>query len=83
MKFCLVDGFSQVGGGALPLLELPTVMMAVELDHASPQELEGRLRRCAVPIIGRIHKGSFLLDLRTITDSDIPPLVSGLRSLAP
>lgn len=83
MKLRLVDGFSQVGGGALPLLELPTVLMAVEMEHVAPQELERRLRKGDVPVIGRIYKGNFLLDLRTILDSDIPLLITALKSLVP
>ncbi len=79
----LVSGFSQVGGGALPLLELPTSLIAVEVAGVSAQRMEQRLRSCEVPVIGRIWKDTFLLDLRTILDDDIPPLIAGLRSLAP
>jgi L-seryl-tRNA(Ser) seleniumtransferase len=83
IKLRLVDGFSQVGGGALPLLELPTVLLTVEMEKVSPQELEGRLRRSETPVIGRIFRGNFLLDLRTIQDGDIPLLVAALKALAP
>jgi L-seryl-tRNA(Ser) seleniumtransferase len=77
----LVDGSSQVGGGALPLLELPTALIAVELEGVSAQKLELRLRGCAVPVIGRIWKDRFLLDLRTLLDDDIPHLIAALSSL--
>ncbi|KAF0221376.1 MAG: L-seryl-tRNA(Ser) [Geobacteraceae bacterium] len=82
MKLRLMDGFSQVGGGALPLAELPTVLIAVEMENTSPQELEERLRKGDVPVIGRIFKGNFLLDLRTILDSDVPLLIAALKSVA-
>ena len=78
----IVNGISQVGGGALPLAELPTALIAVHADGISPQELEIRFRNCPVPVIGRIYKGNFLLDLRTILDSDIPDLLSAFQALA-
>ncbi len=78
----LVSGSSQVGGGALPLLELPTALIAVDVAGISAQRMEQRLRSCEVPVVGRIWKDMFLLDLRTILDDDIPLLIAGLRSLA-
>ena len=74
-------GFSQVGGGAFPLLELPTTLLAVAMEGVSPLQLERRLRNCDVPVLGRVYRERFLLDLRTIQDDDIPPLVAALGSL--
>jgi hypothetical protein len=47
VKVSLTSGFSQAGGGALPLLELPTTLMAVEVERTSPQQREEveKLRR--------------------------------------
>lgn len=77
-----VAGTSQVGGGAYPLLELSTTLVAVERAGISPQEMEERLRRAAVPVIGRIQRGRFLLDVRTLLDDDLPLLAESLRGLA-
>lgn len=82
VKLSLSAGFSQVGGGALPLLELPTTLIAVAADGMSAQEIETTLRRCPVPVIGRIFKGAFLLDPRTILNDDVPALVAALQTLA-
>jgi len=81
VKVSLVSGFSQAGGGALPLLELPTTLLAVDMEEISPQKLESRLRNCDIPVLGRICKERFLLDLRTILEDDVSPLVTALRSL--
>jgi L-seryl-tRNA(Ser) seleniumtransferase len=81
VSLSLVSGTSQVGGGALPLAELPTALIAVEAEGFSPHEMERRLRNSTVPVIGRICKGKFLLDLRTILDDDLPALLSALRTL--
>ncbi|HLO24869.1 MAG TPA: L-seryl-tRNA(Sec) selenium transferase, partial [Geobacteraceae bacterium] len=80
-RVSLTDGFSQVGGGAFPLLELPTTLLSVANEKLSPQQIEDRLRNSTVPVLGRINKERFLLDLRTILEDDVPSLVTALRSL--
>ncbi len=83
VSLSLVKGFSQAGGGALPQLELPTTLIAVTVVNMSANEVEERLRCAATPVIGRIAKGAFLLDLRTILDDDLPLLSEGLSELCP
>jgi L-seryl-tRNA(Ser) seleniumtransferase len=79
----LTPGFSQAGGGSLPLLNLPTQLIEVTVQGLSPNEIELKLRKGAVPVIGRIAKGSFLLDPRTILDQDFDDLAAALQSLPP
>jgi len=78
----LVSGFSMAGGGALPLLRLPTRLIAVRSEAISAVEIEKALRCAQTPVIGRISKGLLLLDTRTILDSDLPLLEISLQSLA-
>lgn len=75
----LEKGFSQVGGGALPLLEIPTALIVVTITGLSAQKLEPFLRRQQVPIVGRINKGCLCLDLRTILEEDIHCITASLR----
>ncbi|MBV5340151.1 MAG: L-seryl-tRNA(Sec) selenium transferase [Deltaproteobacteria bacterium] len=77
----LISGVSQVGGGALPLAELPTWLLAVRSSDRSARELEEGLRHQPVPVIGRIARGDYLLDLRTVADSDWAAVVDGLRAV--
>jgi L-seryl-tRNA(Ser) seleniumtransferase len=81
ISFSLVAGHSQVGGGALPLVQLPTQLIAVTVDTLSPQELDQRLRTGAIAVVGRIHKNQYLLDVRTILDEDLPLLTTALSQL--
>jgi L-seryl-tRNA(Ser) seleniumtransferase len=78
----LADGFSQAGGGSLPLLELPTKLLSIAVEGISPQEMEKQLRSSTVPVLGRIRQDAFLLDLRTVFDQDIPVIIDALHSLA-
>jgi L-seryl-tRNA(Ser) seleniumtransferase len=81
VSLSLTEGHSQAGGGSLPLLELPTTLLAVSCAGLSPHQIESRLRSCTVPVIGRICKERFLLDLRTLQDDDFSPLVAALAAL--
>ncbi len=81
VRLSLVSGVSMVGGGALPLLQLPTSLLAVESGRLSPGEIEARLRRAATPVVGRISRGLFLLDVRTIMDDDLPFVAAALEGL--
>ena len=55
---------ARVGGGALPLAELPSFACAVEEELAAP------LRDCEPPVVGVIRDGRLLLDCRTLTDDE-------------
>ncbi|MDD2898252.1 MAG: L-seryl-tRNA(Sec) selenium transferase [Desulfuromonadaceae bacterium] len=77
----LIPGISHVGGGALPLADLPTWLLALRSPDHSAQMLEEGLRRQPAPVIGRIARGDFLLDLRTIADDDWPAVITGLQAV--
>ena len=83
VTFELLSGVSQVGGGALPLAELPTWLVAVRSTGCSARELEAGLRARPVPVIGRIARDTFLLDLRTIADDDWDHVIAGLSAVIP
>jgi L-seryl-tRNA(Ser) seleniumtransferase len=56
---------ARVGGGALPLAEIPSFACAVE------EELGPALRAADPPVIGVVREGRTLLDCRTLLDDDI------------
>ncbi len=80
MTFTLREDVSQVGGGALPLQELPTIVMAIRPLDFSVNHLEESLRKGAPPIISRISKEELILDMRTVFDEEIPRLAIGLEN---
>jgi L-seryl-tRNA(Ser) seleniumtransferase len=77
--FTLKEDVSQVGGGALPLQELPTVVVAIKPHEASVNSLEENLRKGDPPIISRISKDELILDMRTVFDEEIPLLAAGIE----
>src|SRR5262249_46745039 len=54
----------RIGGGALPLAELPSFACAVEEELAAP------LRSGEPPVVGVVRGGRLLLDCRTLTDAE-------------
>ena len=79
ITFTLKEDVSQVGGGALPLQELPTIVVAIRPHDISVNSLEENLRKGEPPIISRIRKEELILDMRTVTDEEIPLLAAGLE----
>jgi len=75
-------GESSAGGGSFPLLQLPTTLIEVRIAGASPQQIETTLRGVALPVVGRINRDRFLLDIRTISDHELPLLFESLRAAA-
>lgn len=79
----LTDGTSAVGGGALPMAQLPTKLLALQPTFCSVADLE-RYLRCRRPaIIGRIAQDQYLLDLRTVQDAEIPEIATALQERIP
>ena len=77
----VVDDRSQVGGGALPTVELPTAALAVGATGAAARDLDEALRRGTPPVIGRIADDRLLLDCRTILPDDVSIVASALTAL--
>ena len=71
-------GESSAGGGSFPLLQLPTTLIEVLVAGKSPQQIGAALRRATTPVIGRIHRERFLLDVRTVMDRDLPALAQSM-----
>jgi L-seryl-tRNA(Ser) seleniumtransferase len=77
----LARGAGEVGGGALPLHELPG--WAVEVCHASldANELQLRARRAAPPVLGIIRAGAFRLDPRTLRGDELTEAAAALAEV--
>ena len=56
---------SQIGSGALPTQRIASAGLAI---RPGSERLAAAFRRLPVPVVGRIHQGVFLLDLRCLQD---------------
>lgn len=68
---------SQIGGGTMPGVEIPTYVAAVKHQTLSAEQVAARLRQAKPAIIARIQDGRVCLDFRTIENSEMTALVAG------
>ena len=66
---------SEVGGGALPAASLPTYCIAIQSPQIAPNRLETALRGADPAVVGRIKGERVLLDLRTVREDEVGPLI--------
>jgi L-seryl-tRNA(Ser) seleniumtransferase len=66
----VVEATARVGGGALPLLELPGQAVALDPGPAGADAFAAALRAGDPALVGRLHGGQLLLDPRTLTDDE-------------
>jgi L-seryl-tRNA(Ser) seleniumtransferase len=78
----VVETTSQVGGGALPTVELPTAAVALGSAGHTAEQLDQALRAGAPAVIGRVQDGRLLLDCRTVLPAQVPVLARALDALA-
>lgn len=75
-KLKIVPTVSRVGGGALPELSIESYAVDLQPLHMKISNFETRLRELSIPIIGRIENDRFLLDVRTIQDSELSEITA-------
>jgi L-seryl-tRNA(Ser) seleniumtransferase len=78
----LADDLAQVGGGALPTVELPTVAVAVGTSSAAAMRLDEALRVGDPPVVGRISHDRLFLDCRTVLPGQVKALAGALTIAA-
>ncbi len=74
------DDTAYVGGGSLPDIALPTVVVAVKPHAMSEGELATALRTGDPAVLARVQAGEVLLDPRAVFDRDFDALVKVLRA---
>jgi L-seryl-tRNA(Ser) seleniumtransferase len=78
----LIEAVARVGGGALPLLELPgpAVALGPPADPAAAGRLAAALRNGDPPLIPRIADGRVLVDPRTLADDELGQAAAAIRT---
>ncbi len=70
-----------VGGGSLPGFDLESVRIALRrrAKGPSPSRIAERMREAPVPVIVRLRDDTVLLDLRTLSDDELPDVADAVR----
>ena len=72
----VVETEGQVGGGSVPTKMLKSFAVAMEPKNGSVDEMEEKLRLGMPPIIGRINHDRYLLDVRTLKETDYEEIIA-------
>jgi L-seryl-tRNA(Ser) seleniumtransferase len=78
----LCDGFSRVGGGAMPLEELRSRLLCISSPVTPAQHIVEFLRSYNPPIIPRLEKDQVLLDVRTIQEKELRIVAEAIRQIS-
>ncbi|QCX32468.1 L-seryl-tRNA(Sec) selenium transferase [Caloramator sp. E03] len=77
----IIKEYSQVGGGAMPLENLETYVIAIKPYNISLEELDCKLRNLEIPIIARIYKDKMLFDVRTLFEEEYRIITDSLYNI--
>jgi L-seryl-tRNA(Ser) seleniumtransferase len=78
----VITGTSQVGGGTMPEVQLPTFIAAVKHKALDAEHIARKLRNEAnPPIIVRIQREEVHFDLRTVTEEEESLILNALVSI--
>lgn len=77
----LCEGFSAVGGGTFPDLQLPTFLVEVQPKSLSVTQLDTKLRQAAPPIITRVKDNTIQLDVRTLSDTNLLQIAQTFKEI--
>lgn len=72
---------SLVGGGSLPTLELETFVLKIRSEKIKEHKIDELLRREEIPVIGRVSKGDFIIDLRCILEDDYKVIEKAFKNI--
>lgn len=76
LKIEIIDDYSKVGGGSMPVEQIPTKCVNISSETLSMTKLEENLRSYDTPIITRLYKDKIFIDLRTIKEKEIEDVVN-------
>ncbi len=72
------EGVSRVGGGAAPMEDISTFLLALKPRDITAEAYEAALRRGRPPVVARVREGWLLLDLRTVLEDQEEALAEAL-----
>ncbi|MBS8264181.1 L-seryl-tRNA(Sec) selenium transferase [Mesobacillus boroniphilus] len=82
LKAAVSEGTSQVGGGTMPDVELPTYLVTISHPTMRAEYIARKLRTEFYPaIIVRIHKEEVQIDLRTVDAEEVKHLLEALKKI--
>lgn len=82
VEVAVEDSFAEIGGGALPVQQLPSRVVALRPVGWTNRQLSAAFRRQSPPVFGRLSGDCFLLDLRTLEERAFPVVEAAAGEIA-
>ena len=76
------ESTAEIGGGALPVQQLPSRVVALRPAGWTNRQLAAAFRRQSTPVFGRLSGDRFLLDLRTLEERAFPVVEAAAGEIA-
>ncbi|MEW6249667.1 MAG: L-seryl-tRNA(Sec) selenium transferase [Planctomycetota bacterium] len=73
--------WTEAGGGSLAAVPFPTWVVELRTGGAPAEGVAEQLRRRELPIIGRIHAGALVFDVRTLAAEDEEQIAAALAEV--
>lgn len=80
-KVWVEEGFSQVGGGAMPTAAPATALVCLRCEGVGEGDVVRRLRQADPPVIARAERDGVVIDLRTVEQPDVPALIRAVENV--
>lgn len=82
LSITLMDDFSTVGGGSMPLSQIRSRVLSIAFNNMSADLLEKKLRDNIVPVITRINQDKVIMDIRTVQDKDFTDIYNAFLNIS-
>lgn len=80
INISIEDGFSQVGGGSMPIEVIKSKVISIAPNKINVSTLEKKLRLSESHIIARIYDNKYVLDVRTIFEDEFDAISNELEN---
>ncbi len=80
IQMAIVETFSQMGSGALPLEKIPSVALKITSQRLSPIKLADKMRSHHPPVVGYVQEDALFLNFRTIREDELDIIVEALNT---
>jgi L-seryl-tRNA(Ser) seleniumtransferase len=81
LKIEVVETYSQMGSGALPLEKIPSIALKITSPKISAIKLSAALRSFNPPIVGYVQDEALFLNLRTVREDELEIIQKALTEL--
>lgn len=80
LQVSVVASNGKIGGGSLPEEVIPGYAVSIRSEDYSADEITERLQKTEIPIVGRIVKDRFLLEMRCVKDDELRLIMEQLKA---